>query len=209
MKKSLSSLLLAGLLLSSVGFGGSVARAADINGEDSTSITVNGSLGQDNTDEDTPNIDEGSKEWIDVTLSTANIFYTTKSSDHKTITSPDYTITNNSGRAVKISVEDFTVNTGTLNNVDTLEINAKDYSNNDQTINLKTLTKDAFVTLANINGKLNVDTDEANTYSNETNYKYSGTTKDDYYNTKSEKTTHTLTLAFEALDKDGQLVVKP
>lgn len=209
MKKSLSSLLLAGLLLSSVGFGGSVARAVDTKVEGSTSITVNGLLGQDNTDEDTPNIDEGTKDWINVTLSTANIFYTTKSSDHKTITSPDYTITNNSGRAVKISVEDFTVNTGNLNNVDTLEIHGKDYSNNNQNINLKTLTKGAFVTLANINGKLNVDTDGANTYSNETNYKYSGTTKNNYCNTKSEKATHTLTLAFEALDKDGQLVAKP
>ena len=105
MKKILCGLLLMGFLSG----GAASVFAAEVNGTDSASITVDGSLGQDNTDENAPNIDEGSNDWINVTVDTANIFYTTKESQHKTITSPDYTITNNSGRAVKVSVLDFTV----------------------------------------------------------------------------------------------------
>ena len=119
MKKILSGLLLIGFLSG----GAASVFAAEVNGTDSASITVDGSLGQDNTDENAPNIDEGSNDWINVTVDTANIFYTTKESQHKNITSPDYTITNNSGRAVKVSVLDFTVDSGNLDNVDALKIN--------------------------------------------------------------------------------------
>lgn len=194
MKKILSGLLMSGLL-----FGGIAVHAADVNGDDSASITVNGSLGQDNTD-------EGSKDWINVTLDTANIFYTTKASEHKTITSPSYTITNNSGRAVKVSASSFTVDSGNLTNVDALKISGNDYAGAEQSVNLKSFAAGDFLTLANTNGKLNVTNDAANTYAKSTTYTYSGTTKDAYYKTKAEQTKHTLTLAFEALGKDGQAV---
>ncbi|MFR3687296.1 MAG: hypothetical protein ACLTXM_19960 [Enterococcus sp.] len=199
MKKILSGLLISGVL-----FGGITSvYATDIDGEDSASIVVNGTLGQDNTDEDGPNIDEGSNDWINVTLDTENIFYTTKASDHKTITSPDYTITNNSGRAVKVSAKSFTVDSGNLNNVDALDIKGVDTSTTEKTVNLKSFTAGDFLVLANNQGKLDVEGDAADTYIKETTYKYFGTTKDDYYKSTGEKTTHTLTLEFEALGKDG------
>lgn len=200
--------ILGGLLLSSLLFGGFAVHAADtnINGEDSASITVNGSLGQDNTDENSPNTDEGSKDWINVTLDTANIFYTTKASEHKTITSPTYKITNNSGRAVKVSASSFSVDSGNLTNVDALKISADDYTGAEKSVDLKSFTAGDFLTLANTNGKLNVTSDAANTYAKETTYQYSGTTKDAYYKSNHEQTKHTLTLAFEALGKDGQSV---
>lgn len=202
MKKILCGLLLIGFLSG----GAASVFAAEVNGTDSASITVDGSLGQDNTDENAPNIDEGSNDWINVTVDTANIFYTTKESQHKTITSPDYTITNNSGRAVKVSVLDFTVDSGNLDNVDALKISGKDYTDAEQSVDLKSFVAGDFLTLANNQGKVNVDSDTVDSYAKTTSYNYSGTTKDEYYKAKAEKTNHTLTLAFEALGKDGTSV---
>ncbi|MBO0451120.1 MULTISPECIES: hypothetical protein [Enterococcus] len=201
--------ILSGLLVGSVLFGGAAsiyAAEENVNGTNSASITVNGSLGQDNTDENGPNIDEGSEDWINVTVDTANIFYTTKDTEHKTITSPYYAITNNSGRGVKISVADFTVDSGNLDNVEALEISGKDYSAMDKTVDLKSFAAGEFLVLANNQGKLNVDTDPSGGYTKDTLYKYSGTTKDEYYKGNAEQTSHTLTLAFEALGKDGNPV---
>lgn len=200
--------ILSGLLASSILFlGGSSVYAVNINGEESASITVNGLLGQGNTDENTPNIDEGSNDWINVSLDTANIFYTTKASTHKMITSPDYTIVNNSGRAVKISVGDFSVDSGNLDNVDTLKISGNDYSATEKSVDLKTFVSGEFLVLANNQGKLNVNSDNVDAYAKSTSYKYSGTTKDAYYKSTAEKTTHTLTLTFEALGKDGNPIM--
>lgn len=204
--------ILSGLVVGSILFGGAAsiyAAEENVNGTGSASITVNGSLGQDNTDEKAPNIDEGSDDWINVTLDTANIFYTTKETAHKSITSPHYRITNHSGRAVNISVEDFTVTSGNLDNVDELKITGKDYSAVDQEVNLKGTGTRAFMTLANNQGKLNTEVDPSGGYTNDTLYQYSGTTKDEYYKGKAEQTAHKMTLAFEALDSKGNPVVTP
>lgn len=207
MKKVLSV-----LLLGSIMFGGAASMYAaeeNINESGTASITVNGTLGQDNTDENAVNIEEGSKDWINVTLDTANIFYTTKETAHKTITSPHYRITNNSGRGVKVSVENFTATSGSLANVDALKISGKDFVAADQEVNLMGTGTRQFLTLANNQGKLDIEKDHSGAYTNDTLYQYSGTTKDDYYKTTAEKTSHTLTLAFEALDKNGNNVVAP
>lgn len=204
MKKILSGLLVGSALLG--GAASVYAVEENVSETNSASITVNGSLGQDNTDENGPNIDEGSDDWINVTVDTANIFYTTKDSEHKTITSPYYAITNNSGRGVKISVDGFTVDSGNLDNVDALEISGQDYSAAEKSVDLKSFVAGEFLVLANNQGKLNVDTDPSDSYKNDTQYKYSGTTKDEYYKGNAEQTKHTLTLAFEALGKDGASV---
>lgn len=81
MKKILSGLLVGSALLG--GAASVYAVEENVSGTNSASITVNGSLGQDNTDENGPNIDEGSDDWINVTVDTANIFYTTKDSNTK------------------------------------------------------------------------------------------------------------------------------
>jgi hypothetical protein len=62
-------------------------------------------LGADNTDPGAT-IPEGDKDWINVTLPTETIFYN-KATDEN-IQSPTYTITNNSGRPVKVSANGFT-----------------------------------------------------------------------------------------------------
>lgn len=202
--------ILSGLLIGSIIFGGAVSvYGAEVNGEDSASITVNGTLGQDNKDPEGPNIGEGSKDWINVTLDTANIFYTTKDSGHTDITSPDYTITNNSGRGVKIYADAFTLESGNLDNVESLSIGVTDALNNAKEIDLKTFTQEEFLTLANNEGKLDIDSDEDQAFKNETTFKYSGKTKADHYKNIAEKTKHTLVLGFEALDRDGNPVVTP
>lgn len=199
----MKKLLCGSVIIGCFGISASHVLAVEVNGTDTATITVNGSLGQDNTDEDAVNIAEGSEDWINVTIDTANIFYTTKESQHKMITSPNYSIANNSGRAVKVKVVDFSVNSGNLDNVDTLKISGKDYSSIEKSIDLKAFTSSEFLTLANNQGKLNIDIDPAGSYAKTTSYSYSGTTKNDYYEAKAEKTAHTLTLTFEALGRDG------
>lgn len=103
MKKLLSTLLVSTAVLSY----SAQAVSADqtIIAQQDTDVAVNGTLGADNTDPGST-IPEGDKDWINVTLPTDTIFYN-KVTD-KTIKSPTYTITNNSGRPVKVSVNGFT-----------------------------------------------------------------------------------------------------
>ena len=71
MKKLLST-----LLVSTAVFAGAQAVSADQNiiAETDADITVNGTLGADNTDPGAT-IPEGDKDWINVTLPTETIFY--------------------------------------------------------------------------------------------------------------------------------------
>lgn len=102
MKKRLASLFIAGSFV-----GGLVpiaVHAQDVIGDGSAEIKVNGSIGLDNTDP-TETIDEESEDWINVTLDTATIFYNI--SGRTNIESPTYTIKNNSGRPVDVTITKF------------------------------------------------------------------------------------------------------
>jgi hypothetical protein len=103
MKKLLSTLLIS----TAVFAGAQTVSAQDQNivAKTDADIVVSGTLGADNTDPGTT-IPEGDKDWINVTLPTDTIFYN-KASD-PAIKSPTYTITNNSGRPVKVSAAGFT-----------------------------------------------------------------------------------------------------
>lgn len=106
--------VIAGLLLSSCVLGVAMPAFAqdgteadlqeDYSGQNSVEIEVNGTLGADNKD---PNatIPEGDDNWINVTVPTKTIFYNTAADP--VIKSPDYKITNNSGRPVSVSLEKF------------------------------------------------------------------------------------------------------
>ncbi len=76
-------------------------------GEDSATIPVQGTLGVDNTDPDSP-IDEGDKAWINVTVPTQTYFYSAGTTANSVITSPKYTIKNNSGRPVIVNLNGLT-----------------------------------------------------------------------------------------------------
>lgn len=84
-------------------------------------VLVNGIIGEfDNTTigPDPENMDE----WVNVTLPTTALFYTTTESQHEIITSPEYSITNHSAVGVTVTVSD--VNSANLmEDVATLDIN--------------------------------------------------------------------------------------
>ena len=104
----LSSQVLAAEYVTSNGDGSQTidARNEDDKAEITGKIKVNGNLGvADNTDPDGA-IPEGSSKWINVTLPVATVFGST---DGGGITSPDYTIKNNSGRPVDILLHDYTI----------------------------------------------------------------------------------------------------
>jgi hypothetical protein len=112
MKKLLST-----LLISAAVFGGAQAVSADqtITAQTSADIAVKGTLGADNTNPGAT-IPEGDKDWINVTLPTDTIFY--NKAKEPAIKAPTYTITNNSGRPVTVSVASFVA--GASNPVSTL-----------------------------------------------------------------------------------------
>lgn len=102
MKKIFLGWLSVALLLG----GGSIALADQTVSEGNTgTITVNGTLGADNRSRKAT-ITEGDNDWINVTLPTATIFYSLQKTT--AIKSPNYTITNNSGRRLSVSLESFT-----------------------------------------------------------------------------------------------------
>lgn len=94
--------------------------ATVIDGENSANVEINGTIGKlDNIDPE-EKIPEGSDEWINVTVDTATAFHTTTASKHRVIDSANYSIANNSGRAVNVSVANLT---GTPKLVESLSLN--------------------------------------------------------------------------------------
>ncbi|GGC92955.1 hypothetical protein [Enterococcus wangshanyuanii] len=188
------------------------ALAQTIDGENSADVIINGTIGKlDNTDPDT-NIPEGSDEWINVTVDTATAFHTTTASAHKNIESADYSIVNNSGRGVAVTLNTIA---GTPTYVDTLTINAKGTG----LVNAPTATNlvaskalvdlsssPVWMTLANKDGRLNIDTDAASAYANSAKFYYTGTTVDNLPADVDQTATaenYTLTLKFTSIQKDG------
>lgn len=104
MKKVIASLFVASACLGGILPTVAQAEAEDVNGASEANITVNGTIGVDNTNPEA-NINEGSDAWINVTLDTATVFYNV--AGQTTIESPTYNIENKSGRPVNVSVTAF------------------------------------------------------------------------------------------------------
>lgn len=186
----------------------------NIDGKNSADVIINGTIGKlDNTDPDAL-IPEGFDEWINVTVDVATAFHTTTASGHKNIESADYDIVNNSGRGVEVTLNKIAAETAPKY-VDTLTINAKEdglftkpkATNLVESNALVDLTNSpVWMTLANKDGRLNVDTDAAAAYANATTFNYTGTTVADLPTDVDKKSTpenYTLTLKFTSLQKDG------
>ncbi|WP_206856050.1 hypothetical protein [Candidatus Enterococcus mangumiae] len=174
-KKLLSSLLVVGTSLGALA--PATILATDVIGEPTADITINGSLGLDNTDPE-EEIEEGNTNWINVTLDTATIFYNL--SGTTTIDSPTYNIENNSGRPVKVSIQSFTqTDTSNISVIDSLNfVSSLGGSAITQSL-INSGNVEAFgspvelFTLANSEG--NLTEDGSGTDSKSTTFKYEGT----------------------------------
>ena len=106
--------------------GGTIASATQTidgrEGQTSGDVQVNGIIGSfDNTK---PGPDpEDINEWINVTIPTTALFYSTEASAHKELVSPTYTVTNNSAKGVITTVSSVK-DASTIESVDLLNINA-------------------------------------------------------------------------------------
>ena len=188
--------------------------AATIDGENTADVEINGLIGKlDNTNPD-EKIPEGSDEWINVTVDTATAFHTTTASNHKAIESADYSIANNSGRAVNVSVANIT---GQPKLVDTLALNAEINGTASATPEAITLVennqlaslngKTQWLKLANASGQFNVKEDVAGAFANTATFNYTGTTTDDVLTlTEVAPENYTMTLKFESIQADGVTV---
>lgn len=183
--------VIAGLLLSSCVLGVAMPAFAqdgteadlqeDYSGVDSVDIEVNGTLGADNTDPGAT-IPEGDNNWINVTVPTKTIFYNTAADP--VIKSPDYKITNNSGRPVSVSLEKFendATNTSlTLPSSYSLNLLVEgrtggaiqNIATSDTSTDFTTSTP--LINLANKDGRMKL-ADEKDTSSNVATFKYTGT----------------------------------
>ncbi|MGX7245352.1 hypothetical protein ACWOC1_10885 [Enterococcus quebecensis] len=192
-----------------------VVFAETIDGENSADVIINGTIGKlDNTDPDAT-IPEGSDEWINVTVDTATAFHTTTASAHKNIESADYSIVNNSGRGVAVTLNKMI---GAPKYVDKLTINAKgtglvatptatNLVENNTLVDLASAP--VWMKLANKDGRLNIDTDTAAAYANAAKFNYTGNTVASLpsdVNEKAAKEDYTLTLKFTSIQKDGTTI---
>lgn len=170
--------IMVGLLVAGACFGmalPSVVNAADVNGEGSADVTVNGTIGMDNTDPTSP-IEEGNDSWINVTLDTATVFYNVKG--QTTIESPTYNIKNNSGRPVDVSVQSFSqTNSVDISNINSLNLKIGDGTTSEELIDSNGLSTSfagsPLFSLANKNGNF-TSTDTADPSKAETTFSYDG-----------------------------------
>lgn len=176
--------MMAGLLVAAFGVVGfSATSLADEtstidgrdNGKDTADITINGNLAADNTDPDS-GLPEGDPVWVNVTVPTVTSFWNTPT--QAAFQSPNYTITNNSGRPVTLATTAFKQNNaGSAALPSDFALNA--VLNDTTTVQLATAGALAFtpnnnlLTLANKQGKMTA-ADSAVTDSNKASYKYTG-----------------------------------
>ncbi|AXG40055.1 hypothetical protein EGCR1_15135 (plasmid) [Enterococcus gilvus] len=195
MKKFISLVALSSLMFLAVPVG-----ATDIVGEESGEIPINGTLGMDNTDEEAK-IVEGEDSWINVTLPTETIFYSTNTKANAPIKSPDYTITNNSGRPVDIKFSKLTKDAGSSTTDVDYDVSLRGFTTNpaiitggeevDQSGSPTTIHR-----LANSKGKLlEGDTDGSNLKT--VTYGYEGTVNEDLAATVNHN--FDMTLEFESV----------
>ncbi|PFN47091.1 hypothetical protein [Bacillus thuringiensis] len=214
MKKQVVSMALLGMM--AVG-GGTNAFAAEgdyqtinngsgIDIKTSAEIKAKGVIGEaDNTDPG-ESLPEGDDKWINVTLPTDVVFNSDENNEHKTIVSPDnYKITNNSGRPVQVSLENFEgVKEGTA--LQTLNLAPKvdgDFESKELIKDKKiTASPSELVKLANKDGEMTGNVNAKK----EVSFKFTGNVDKTALGEKKENVEYNMTLKFKALKMDGSEV---
>lgn len=122
--KKIKTLLTAGALVLSLALGSAAFAEQTIDGREgdtSGDVEVNGIIGSfDNTTPGPEPVDPN--EWINVTIPTKVLFYTTEASNHETIVSPTYNVTNNSAKGVIVEASQVT-SPQAIAEIDELNIN--------------------------------------------------------------------------------------
>lgn len=193
---------------------GQPVLATVIDGEGSADVEIKGTVGKlDNTNPEEI-IPEDTDEWVNVTLDTATAFHTTTASLHKLIDSAEYSIANNSGRGVQITLGEIAAEPVL---VDFLTIDGKVKGNTPVVPtpvdlvanNLKmALSQDAWMVLGNKEGKLNINSDAIGTYGKTATFNYSGSTISDLPEGIKDRATaenYKLTLKFTSVNADGAI----
>lgn len=197
--------LLATLFITTTVFAGVQAISADqtLDGKTAGDVTVNGTLGADNTDPGT-SIPETSHDWINVTIPTDTIFYNTASKS--AIQSPTYKIINHSGRPVKVSTTGFTpgATNGTLPTDFDLTLNVTGTTANPATTAstelvkagvVKTAVTSDLITLANSANQFKASDTAATAVDNQATFTFGGTAT----STTPLVLNYTLSLKFDAV----------
>ncbi|MCO5446154.1 hypothetical protein NG844_01795 [Enterococcus faecalis] len=209
MKKILLSLLLStsSLLITSITVSAEVIDNGDgtstINGESSTTIPINGTIGASNTDPD-GGLPENDDAWINVTVPTTTTFGAKSGNAGAMLLSPTYTVKNNSGRGVSVSYDNITGSTTTsglnLNLTPVAGSNAQVIATPLELVKsdvLQTTTK----SLANLGAVNTVGGSEGGTFT----YTYTGNVTKAVDSATS--VSYNMTLSFKALDKGAPVTV--
>ncbi|WP_455326610.1 hypothetical protein [Enterococcus saigonensis] len=173
----------------------------NIIGEDSGEIKINGTLGIDNTDEGATIVEEDDA-WINVTLPLETIFYSASPNAGAPITSPDYTITNNSGRPVDIFFKGIAKDDPDPSAQAEYEVALNGFAKGNPKIiedGLVTSENNGVLihTLANKNGKLGKNDQDLQPTANTVAFRYVGEVMDAVDSTITEN--YTMTLEFKAV----------
>jgi hypothetical protein len=217
MKKTISTLLLGGVVLASVGtVTSALAEDQTITGKTGASVEFVGQIGQfdpETTDPEGPGVPgPGDEGWIKVKLPTSVAYYSTGSSDHKDIVSATSQISNRSAYPVKVSLSGFTSADGSAASADfisSLNLNA-----GSTTVNLINGGNAVFngpEVLFSLGANPNSETPQDTTgLSHEGTFDITGTTDEsDILQEELQTVENKLQLTFKALDADGNEVPAP
>lgn len=164
--------------------------------ETEADVAITGYLGLNNTDPNSPETTDPD-EWINVTLPTKAIFQSDAANKHDTLISPKHTIKNNSGRPVRVEVEDYT---GDIGSIASLDVNSG--SNKISLISSNTLVSAPTGTLMTLDSPSPA---AGSVFSGPTaDFTFTGTTDATWSALhKPENLNSTLTLNFVPLKADG------
>lgn len=210
MKKLLLGLLLPTSLLSiaAVNVSADVTDNGDgtstVNGENSATVPINGTIGDSNTDSN-GGLPENDIAWINVTVPTTTTFGARSGSAGSALLSPTYTVKNNSGRGVAVSYDNITGSTTTAG----LNLNLSPIAGSNAQVvatPLELVKDDVLQTnkknLANLGGV----TTSGGTDSGSFTYTYTGSVTNAVVSATS--VSYNMTLSFRVLDK-GQSITTP
>lgn len=174
-----------------------------INGVNSATIPINGTIGASNTDPD-GGLPETDDAWINVTVPTTTTFGARSGAAGATLLSPTYTVKNNSGRGVSVGYSTITGSTSSaglnLNLTPTAGSNAQVVATP-----IALVTNDTLQTTSKNLANLGAVTTAGGTDGGSFTYQYTGTVTDAVATVTP--LAYEMTLSFEALNKDTAIVV--